>query len=303
MDFNWFSTHKLLDPATYSGALTLAVVMIIMAWISCAVTSRLLHKANWVTGKLRIKIDETVIHYIVRVKNLLIFLVAAFIYASFVPGLRALFGTMIAGAGITAIIVGFAAKSTMANLISGLSIAIYRPVHIGDMVDIEGEYGTIEDITLRHTIVLTWQHKRLIIPNAKLDEMTLINYSIVDPRILCTVEMGVSYDTDIDLARRLILEEALKCPYRDPKADDPIVRVISHGDFSIGLRAYVWVNNVKDMWLARFWLFEYVKKRFDHEGIEIPFPYRTLVYKTDLPLLEERKKNPAETPAHEIKTD
>ena len=291
MNPNWFSVHKLINPGTLIGSVALAIVMIILAWIACVITSNLLRKANWVTWKVKIKIDETIIHYIIRIKNLLIVLCAFFIYASFVPGLRALFGTMIAGAGITALIVGFAAKSTMANLISGLSIAIYRPVRIGDMVDIEGEYGTIEDITLRHTIVLTWQHKRLIIPNAKLDEMTLVNYSIIDPRILCTVEMGVSYDTDIDLARRLILEEVQKCPHRDPHAsDEPLVRVISHGDFSISFRVYVWVRDVKDMWLTRYWLYEHVKKRFDREGVEIPFPYRTIVYKKDLspPPREER---------------
>ena len=95
--------------------------------------------------------------------------------------------------------------------------------------------------------------------------------------------MGVSYDTDIDLARRLILDEAEKSPYRDVKADDPWVRVISHGDFSIGLRLYVWVPNVENAWSARFTLLENIKKRFDKESVEIPFPYRTVVYKKDLP--------------------
>ena len=296
MDFDWFSVHKLIDPGTYLGAAMLALIIIILSWIACAITTSLLRRPNWVIGKLKRKIDETVINYIIRVKNLLIVIFAIIIYASLVPGLRALFGTMLAGAGITALVVGFAAKSTVANLISGLSLAIYRPIHIGDKVDIEGEYGTVEDITLRHTIVLTWQHKRLIIPNAKLDEMTLVNYSIIDPRILCTVEMGVSYDTDIDLARRLILEETRNCPNRDPKAEDPYVRIISHGDFSIGLRIYVWVKDVGDMWLTKFWLFEHVKKRFDREGVEIPFPYRTLVYKKDLPPPRKEAKLPEDSP-------
>jgi small-conductance mechanosensitive channel len=161
---------------------------------------------------------------------------------------------------------------------------VYRPIRIGDRVNIEGEFSTVEDITLRHTIVRTWQQKRLIIPNAKLDEMTLVNYSIIDPHMKCTIEMGVSYDTDIDLARRLILEEAKRCPYRDPAGvDEPYVRVISHGDFSIGLRLYVWVKDADDSYSAKFWLLEHIKKRFDREGVEIPFPYRTLVYKKDLP--------------------
>jgi small conductance mechanosensitive channel len=283
MDINWSSFDKIMDPTTRLGAFTLLVVIVIVAWVACSVTTRLMKRPRWVIGKLEQKVDETVMRYILRFKNLIIFILAGLFYSSLVPGLRALLSTMMAGAGITALVIGFAAKSTLANLISGLSLAVYRPFRIGDMVDVEGEYGTVEDITLRHTVVRTWEHKRLIIPNEKLDSMSLINYSIVDPRILCRIETGVSYDTDIDLARRLIIEETMKCPYRDEKADDPWVRVISHGDFSIGLRLYVWVPNVDNAWLARFMLLENIKKRFDQEGVEIPFPYRTLVYKKDLP--------------------
>lgn len=61
------------------------------------------------------------------------------------------------------------------------------------------------------------------------------------------------------------------------------MRVIAHNDFGMRLRLYVWVPDVNAMWLAKFWLFEHVKKRFDKEGVEIPFPYRTVVFKKDLP--------------------
>jgi small-conductance mechanosensitive channel len=284
MDKIWFYVQQVLDPGTQWGALALALFLTLIASVACTLTTRLAQKPNWVAGKLKRKVDDTIIHYVVRIKNLLIWLTAGLFYMSLVPGLRTLMGTIVAGAGITAIVVGFAAKSTLANLISGLSIAIYRPIRIGDKLSIDGEYSVVEDITLRHTIVRTWEHRRLIIPNSKLDEMTLINYSIVDPRMKCIVELGVSYDTDIDLARKFILEEAYNCPYRDKAGkEDPIVRVRSHGDFSIGLRLYVWVADVDDAWYARFWLLEQIKKRFDREGIEIPFPYRTMVYKKDLP--------------------
>lgn len=283
MSWNWFSVEKLWDPGSPLGALVLALFFIFLTWLAMTVSTRLVQRTRWVIGKLGRKVDQTVVVYILRIKNVIIALMATVFYASLVPGLRALVGTAMAGAGITALIVGFAAKSTLANLISGLSLAIYRPFRIGDAVTIENEYGTIEDITLRHTILRTWDYKRLIIPNEKLDSIPLINYSIIDPRILCRIDMGVSYDTDIDLARRLILEEAQKCPHRDEKAEEPWVRVISHGDFSIGLRLYMWVSDVDNSWSARWWILENVKKRFDLEGVEIPFPYRTLVYKKDLP--------------------
>jgi small conductance mechanosensitive channel len=290
MDFNWLSLNKIIDPGTGLGAVALALLIIIIAWATCIITTRLIKRANWVMGHFKRHVDDTVVRYVVRLKNLLLFLIAAVIYASLVPGLRALMGTLVAGAGITALVVGFAAKSTLANLVSGLSLAVYRPIRIGDNLSIEDEYCTVEDITLRHTIVRTWQQKRLIIPNAKLDEMTITNYSIINPKMRCTVEFGVSYDTDIDLARRLILEEANRCPHRDKDSDEPVVRVISHGDFSIGLRLYMQVPNVDDFYLGRFWVLEHVKKRFDLEGVEIPFPYRTLVYKKDLPPPRSKEK-------------
>ncbi len=292
---DWISLDRVVDPSTDIGAIAMAILTIIIAWIACVITTRLVIRGEWVIGKLKRKVDETVVSYFVRSKNLFIWLLAFLVYASLVPTLKAMMGAMIAGAGITALVVGFAAKSTLANLIAGLSLAVYRPVRIGDKVNIEGEFATVEDITLRHTIVRTWQQKRLIIPNAKLDEMSLINLSIIDPRLKCTIEMGVSYDTDIDLARRLILEEANRCPYRDPTGDDdPYVRVISHGDFSIGLRLYVWVKDADDSYSAKFWLLEHIKKRFDREGVEIPFPYRTLVYKKDLPPARKEEAIPEE---------
>jgi len=295
MDWGWLSLHKLMDPNTGTGAAVLALVVIILAWVASIATTRLLQRPLWAVGRLKRRVDETVVRYILRIKSLAIFLIAALIYASLVPSLRALVGAFVAGAGVTALVLGFAAKSALANLISGLFLAIYRPFRIGDTVTIEGEYGTVEDITLRHTVVRTWEYKRLVIPNEKIDSMTLINYSIIDPLMLCTVELGVSYDTDIDLARRLILEEANRCPHRLDKADEPWVRVISHSDFAIKLRLYVWVPDMDAAWLGKFWLLEHIKKRFDLEGVEIPFPYRTVVFKKDLPA-PRRNKPESEQP-------
>ena len=285
MDRYWTLYKEFFDPGTPIGAAILALLFFFMAYIMCVITTQMVQRPNWVVGKLKRRVDETVILYTVRIKNLLIFLVIGVFYTSLVPGLKAIMGTMVAGAGVTALIMGFAAKSTLANLIAGLSIAVYRPVRIGDMVHIDGEYSTVEDITLRHTIVRTWQYKRLIIPNSKLDEMTVVNYSIIEPKMKCTIEFGVSYDTDIDLARRLILEEAMVCPQRnkEQEEEEPYLRVISHGDFSIGLRLYLWTSDIEDSFQAKFWMYEHVKKRFDREGVEIPFPYRTIVYKNDLP--------------------
>jgi len=291
----WFSMQKLMDFGTAQGALALAVVMTIVGLVISALLTRVLMRIQWIMDRFGRGVDETVLRYVLRIKTVVIFVAIALVYASLVPALRVVVGTILAGAGITALVVGFAAKSTLANLISGLSLAIYRPFRIGDKVTIEGEYGTVEDITLRHTVVRTWEYKRLVIPNEKIDSMTLLNYNIVDPKIVCTVELGVSYDTDIDLARRLVLEESDRCPYRLKEAEKPWMRVIAHRDFSIGLRLYVWVPDMDAAWQAKFWLLEHIKKRFDLEGVEIPFPYRTVVYKKDLPPPRREMPDPSQS--------
>jgi len=285
--------QMLTDPSTFLGALALGLAFLLLAWFASWLLGLIMRRWEPTLKKIFFGIDETIWRFLVRIKSLFVFLIALFIFASVVPSLRAFLGTLVAGAGITAIFIGFAAKSTLANLVSGVALAIYRPIHIGDIVTIENEYGTIEDITLRHTILLTWDKKRLVIPNEKLDNLTIINYSMTDRRIRQPINLGVSYDTDIDLARHLILDEARKCPHRIPDRDapdPPLVRVVDWEDFSITLRLYLWCPSMDQAWYARFWIMEHVKKRFDREGVEIPFPYRTLVFKKDL--AEARKAPP-----------
>ena len=272
------------DPNTFLGAVVIGLLCLLAAFVISRILDRLFNRGQWVMGRLGRKVDNTVVRYVKRVSTLLVFLAAGLVFVSLIPGLQGLFSTLLASAGLTALVFGFAAKSTLSNFISGMSLAVYRPFRIGDKVEIDGKVGTVEDITLRHTIVRTWRHERLIIPNEKIDNMTLINYSIIEEQILCTVQFGVSYDTDLDLARRLILEEAKACPHiNQDHQEKPWLKVISHQDFAIGLRLYAWVKNKDNDWLTQWWMLEMVKKRFDAEGVEIPFPYRTLVYKKDLP--------------------
>jgi small conductance mechanosensitive channel len=283
MSWSWLSLNNLLDLNTLPGKVALALIIFILAVLASFLLTKIIQRSQWVMGRFGRRLDETVLRYMIRLKTLLVFITALLLFISMIPGLEKLFGTMLAGAGVTALVLGFAAQSTLANLVSGVGLAVYRPFRIGDRVTLEGEYGTIEDMTLRHTIVKTWENKRLVIPNKNIDNMTLMNHSLVDSKILCRVEFGVSYDTDLDLARRLILEEIDRYPHRLPDEDEPRVRVVSHGDFSIGLRAVVWVPDMDTALDLKWWLMEHVKKRFDAEGVEIPFPYRTLVYKNDLP--------------------
>jgi small-conductance mechanosensitive channel len=266
------------------------LVVLVLARLASGLLGKLIRRSTWLMDRFGRQADETVTRYVLRVKTVLVYLIAGAAYASFIPSLQAFLHTVVASAGITAVVVGFAAKSTLANLVSGLMLTVYRPFRIGDRVNIEGENGTVEDITLRHTIVRTWENKRLIIPNEKIDSMSLINFTAVDPRLLVSVDVGISYDSDIDLARAILIEEAKACPHVLPLGEppdgapqEPYVRVIGLGDSAVNLRLFAWTPNMDAFWKARQHLLESVKKRFDAAGVEIPFPYRTVVYKKDLP--------------------
>ncbi|MFC1499417.1 mechanosensitive ion channel family protein [Candidatus Zixiibacteriota bacterium] len=283
MEWARINTENLLDLQTLPGILMLGVIMFLLSGLLSFLLTRIILRSQKVARRFGRQADETILRYAIRLKTLLIFITAFLVFVSLVPGLEPLLGTLVAGAGVSALVLGFAAQSTLANLVSGIGLAVYRPFRIGDKVTIDGEYGTIEDMTFRHTIVCTWENKRLVIPNKNIDNMTLMNHSLIDLKIMCRIDFGVSYDTDLDLAMRLIREEASRCPHRMTGSEDPRTRVFSHGDFSIGIRAYVWAPDMDGALELKWWMMEQVKKRFDAEGIEIPFPYRTVVYKNDLP--------------------
>lgn len=279
----WLERLPLLDPETLTGALVLALLVALGTGLLSLLAGRVITRSTWLMQRLvHDRVDETMLRYAIRVKSVLVWLAGAAFYASLVPALRALLGTVVASAGITAVVMGFAAKSTLANLISGMTLAFYRPIRIGDKVSLEGEFGVIEDITLRHTIVRTWEGKRLIIPNEKIDNMSLVNYSIVDNRALLALELGIGYDSDLDLAKAIVLEEVAKNPDvlpADQAPGAPGVRLVEWGDSALKLRATVWVADMDAYYKAKSELLESIKKRFDAAGIEIPFPHRVIVRK------------------------
>ena len=186
----------------------------------------------------------------------------------------------------------FASQAAFANIIGGVFIVIYKPFRVGDMVDLGPDrVGIVEDINLRHTVIRDFQFRRIIIPNATISNETILNSNYGDDRIRKHIHFGISYDSDIDRALSIIAEEAEKHPLsidgRTPEekvAGDPVVRVrvIGFGDSSVNLRAWVWTEDPGDAYELSWSLNKIVKQRFDREGIEIPFPYRTVVYKRDL---------------------
>jgi small-conductance mechanosensitive channel len=244
-------------------------------------------------SKEEAKIKKTRISLLKKFVSALIFIGAIIGILFFVPGFKNAAYSLLAGAGIVAVVIGFAAQKTLANVMSGISIALYSPFRVGDKLKIFEEYGIVEDISLRHTVIKTWDNKRLVIPNSLIDDKEIINYSLHRERVLWTINMGISYDSDIDEAKEIMLNLAKKHEnniefeefdkHSGKKAKrEPFVRVTGCGDFAVNIRLYYWCEDAWIAWKMGYDLTEQIKKEFDKKGIEIPFPYRTIVYKKDM---------------------
>ena len=184
--------------------------------------------------------------------------------------------TLLTGAGVIGLVIGFAARSSLSNVVSGIFLALFHPIRVGDYVDFKGDYGQIEDITLRHTVIHTWDGRRIMIPNSVMDTESIINWTIRKPEITWTINIGIAYTADIDKARQIILETAKRHPLV-LKNRDITVRVTELGDFAVNLRLYADVPHRDVAYTTGCEIMEAVKKNFDKEGIEIPYPYRNLI--------------------------
>lgn len=205
------------------------------------------------------------------------------------PSLHGVAQTALGGAGVIALVVGISSQEALSNLIGGMFIIAFKPFRVGDVIAIDDtKSGTVTDITLRHTVIRTWQNRRVIIPNSIINKEKLVNFDLGEQKCCEYVEVGISYDSDVDLAKEILREECHKHPFildnrtEEEKEDGlPVVSValIELAESSVKLRAWAWAETYGKSIALKRDVFETVKKRFALEGIEIPFPYRTLVIK------------------------
>ncbi|MFY0626113.1 MAG: mechanosensitive ion channel family protein [Reichenbachiella sp.] len=273
--------------------LTAIVVAVILGASVLSKISRWSINRFFTAASHTLKLDPTRYKFFKNAASLIIWFSAFGIIISTIPTLKSIALTLFAGAGILVAIIGFAAQEAFSNIIGGIFIVIFKPFGIGDMIKVGSlDYGEVEDITLRHTIINNFENKRIIIPNSVINSETIVNDSIGDSKVCRFIEVGISYDSSIDLAMKIMQEEAMNHPRcidtrsaKDKQADIPQVevRTIGFGDSSVNLRAFVWTSDPFQANRMHSDINKSIKERFDKEGIEIPFPYRTVVYKNDLP--------------------
>ena len=212
-----------------------------------------------------------------------------------IKALKDLALVLFSSSGVLVVVLGLSAQETISNIISGVMLAWNKPFEVGDYircVDSNAE-GYVHEIGLRHTTLRTFENHLFVVPNSALNTSVIENYTKAEKQCVF-FDVGISYESDLERAMKIISEAAQEHPsFFDTRTEEQIVenippvtvRVQALADFSVNLRAILWVRSFGERGQYLSDLRKNVKLKFNEEGIEIPYPYQNTV----IHVKEERK--------------
>lgn len=188
---------------------------------------------------------------------------------------------LITALGIGGLAVALALQDTLANLFAGIHILVEKSIRVGDFIKLEsGQEGYVDDITWRTTRVRMLPNNIVVIPNNKLAQSIVMNYYLPEKRMSLLIPIGVSYSSDPEKVEGVLVEEAKKAVGEIPGLlgePEPFVRFVpGFGDSSLDFTLICQVQEFENQYLAQHELRKRIFRRFKEEGIEIPFPHRTV---------------------------
>jgi len=187
--------------------------------------------------------------------------------------------SMIAVLGAAGLAVGLALQGSLANFAAGVLIVMFRPYRVGDYVEAAGIAGTVLQVQILTTILKTPDNKQIVVPNGQIMGSIITNYSANDTRRVDMV-VGVSYSDDLDQVHK-VLRELVDADERVLKEPECVIAVSELADSSVNFVLRPWTATA-DYWNLKFDLTERIKKRFDQEGISIPFPQQDVhIHRSD----------------------
>lgn len=256
-----------VTPAIYF-LLSFAVLLVLGRLVVVPVVRRLLRSRD---------VDEHARRPLVRITRFAVLFTAVAVAFGF-AGFGSLLTSLATIGAAATLAIGFAMQDVIKNFVAGVFIYTDKPFKIGDWIEWDGgSYsGVVEDISLRVTRVRTFDNELLTVPNSQLTNGVIKNPVEAD-KLRLKFLFGIGYDDDVDRATEIIVEEAEAHPdiMDDPA---PSVRLTELGDSSVGLQSRIWIANPSrsDYVKTRGEYVTAVKERFDEEGIDIPYPNRTL---------------------------
>ena len=263
MGFDWAELIELLKTTGVDLAINL-VTAIVIFYVGKWAANLIARGLRRLMQKQQIdKTLETFVSNLVRMV-LMVFVVIAAISA---VGIQTT--SLIAVLGAAGLAVGLALQGSLAKFAAGLLIVLFRPYKVGDFIEGAGVAGSVVSVQILTTVLKTGDNKQVIVPNSQIMGSIITNYSANDTRRIDMV-VGVGYDDNLDTVRKAI--EGLVAA-DDRVLDDPActIAVSELADSSVNFVVRPWVKT-EDYWAVKFDLTEAIKKRFDEEGISIPFP-------------------------------
>lgn len=254
---------ELPEKALHLGLRILLAFVFFMVGVQIIKLLRKIVKKSLVRGKVDVGVQQFTDSFIkAGLYVLLIFLIAG----SF--GVDA--ASVVALVGSAGVAIGLAVQGSLSNLAGGVLILILKPFLVGDyIIDSEGREGTVTEIQMFYTKLLTADNRTVVLPNGNLANGSIVNVS-TDKYRRCDIPVGISYQADIQTAREALMELLA----RDPavlKDRDMRVVVDALGDSAVQLIVRCWFTN-DDYWDGRYRLTEEIKNALDQAGVQIPYP-------------------------------
>lgn len=214
----------------------------------------------------RSRVDTTLISFVTNVTYVALM---AFVVIAAVGKLGVQTASFVAVIGAAGLAIGLALQGSLANFAAGVLMIIFRPFRVGDYIEGGGMAGTVEEISIFTTHLKSPDNRSIIVPNAKITSDSIVNYSAKEIRRVDLVA-GVSYSDDIDKVKS-VLWDIINSDERVLKDPAPTIALFELADSSVNFVVRPWVKS-GDYWSFYFEIYEKIKKRFDAEGISIPFP-------------------------------
>lgn len=228
----------------------------------------------------------TMMMFFRRIKRIILYTIGLLVCLSTFEIFSTFSVTLLSGLGIGSVVLGLAAQESLKNFFGTISIIMGSPFEVGDFIECteKGVSGTVEDITMRHTVIKTVNNRRVLIPNGEMNYYTIENFNYKDNESVKLVDYEISYESDVDKAIKIIKKEMEKLYRPNPKGKNkneefPKVRLYSWESSGIKLRAWIWGKDLGDASENVYKLNYSIKKSFEKENIEIPYPHVEIVNK------------------------
>jgi small conductance mechanosensitive channel len=245
--------------------LLLAILILVLGhWL----TKLVIH---WIERAMtRAQVEPTVTRFVTHVSSFILLTVALIIALGQLGIQTTSLLALLSAAGLA---IGLALQGSLANFAAGLLLILFRPIKQGDFIAAAGVEGTVQDVQILATTLHTVDNLRLTIPNAKITEGIITNYSVTPTRRI-QLTVGVSYEDDLQQVKHVLktLTAEEPCILKEPA---PFIGVSTLGESSVDFVVQVWVQRA-DFRQVRFGLPEQIKLAFDQHDIRIPYPQRTV---------------------------